>query len=132
MGQLASRTYRASWVAGPAGGAPPVRKSNDTFLIFISISEPLENEIEKRLRTEIRELEERLSEAMAALQRLQAEHVLFQERCRSEVTPYTDLEAMEELIWEEGCNVREYERACVAPLERALEEKRRALKLFER
>ncbi len=92
----------------------------------------MENEIEKRLRTEIRELEERLSDAATTLQRLQAEHVQFQERCRSEVTPYTDLEAMEELIWEEGCNVREYERECVAPLERALEEKRRELRLFER
>lgn len=92
----------------------------------------MENEIEKRLRAEIRELEERLSDATAALQRLQAEHAQFQERCRSEVTPYTDLEAMEEMIWEEGCNVREYERECVAPLERALEEKRRELEQFER
>jgi len=92
----------------------------------------MENEIEKRLRAEIRELKERLSDTTAALQRLQAEHAQFQERCRSEVTPYTDLEAMEEMIWEEGCNVREYERECVAPLERALEEKRRELEQFER
>ena len=88
-----------------------------------------ENELCGILQREIEDIESQLTHNIAMWQVMKNEYESWCARRREEYGTSSD---DDELMWEKGSSVREYHQMYIAPLEEALEEKRRNLELFRR